>query len=278
MNRLSAYIKIVRPYNFLITFLTVIIAAFVTYEGEFPLTKVLLAAITASLTMSAGNIINDIYDLNGDKINFPGRTLPSGIISLQSACVYYFILLAVSLFLSIYISNLNFAVNLLAVILLYLYSYKLKRIALTGNLVVSLLTGLVFVYGGITVNNIYNSIIPALFAFLINLIREIVKDMEDAEGDMREGIISFPSKYGAKIANNTIVTLSISLILFTLFPYISGLYSHYYIAVVLVLVIPILIYFLISLLKDNSRKNLNKLSFILKLDMVFGLFAVYVGK
>jgi geranylgeranylglycerol-phosphate geranylgeranyltransferase len=278
MNRLSAYIKIVRPYNFLITFLTVIIAAFVTYEGEFPLTKVLLAAITASLTMSAGNIINDIYDLNGDKINHPGRPLPSGIISLQSAYVYYFILLAVSLFLSIYISDLNFAVNLLAVILLYLYSYKLKRIALTGNLVVSLLTGLAFIYGGITVNNIYNSIIPALFAFLINLIREIVKDMEDAEGDMREGIISFPSKYGAKIANNTIVTLSICLILFTLFPYINGLYGHYYIAVILVLVIPILIYFLISLLKDNSRKNLNKLSFILKLDMVFGLFAVYVGK
>jgi len=278
MNRISAYIKIVRPYNFLITFLTVIIAAFVTYKGEFPLTKVLLAAITASLTMSAGNIINDIYDLNGDKINHPGRPLPSGFISLQSAYVFYYILLAASLFLSIYISNLNLAVNLLAVFLLYLYSYKLKRIVLTGNLVVSLLTGLVFIYGGITVNNIYNSFIPALFAFLINLIREIVKDMEDVEGDLREGIISFPSKYGSKIANNTIVTLSICLILFTFFPYLNGLYGHYYIAVILVLVIPVLIYFLMSLIKDNSQKNLNKLSFILKLDMVFGLIAIYVGK
>jgi geranylgeranylglycerol-phosphate geranylgeranyltransferase len=278
MNKISAYIKIVRPYNFLITFLTVIIAALVSYQGEFSSAKIFLAAITASLTMSAGNIINDIYDLNGDKINHPGRPLPSGIISLQSAYIYYFILLAVSLFLSSYISNLNFAVNLLAIFLLYLYSYKLKRIALTGNLVVSLLTGLAFIYGGIAVNNIYHSIIPALFAFLINLIREIVKDMEDAEGDMREGIISFPSKYGVRTAKNTIIALSVLLILFTFFPYINGNYGRYYIAVILILVIPVLIYFLISLLKDDSRKNLNKLSFILKLDMVFGLIAVYVGK
>jgi geranylgeranylglycerol-phosphate geranylgeranyltransferase len=278
MKKISAYINIVRPINFLITFVTVIVAAALSYKGEYSSLKVFLAAITASLTMSAGNIINDIYDLNGDKINHPFRPLPSGVISLKAALVYYFILLAMSLLLSLFISNLNFAVNLFAVFLLYLYSYKLKHIALSGNLTVSLLTGLAFIYGGITVNNIYNSIIPALFAFLINLIREIVKDMEDAEGDMREGIISFPSKYGAKTAKNTIITLSMLLILFTLFPYINGNYGNYYMAVILFLVIPVLIYFLISLLKDDSRKNMNKLSFILKLAMVFGLIALYIGR
>jgi geranylgeranylglycerol-phosphate geranylgeranyltransferase len=278
MKKISAYIIIVRPVNFLITFFTVIIAAALSYKGEYSSVKVFLAAITASLTMSAGNIINDIYDLNGDKINHPFRPLPSGVISLKAALIFYFILLAVSLLLSLFISNLNFAVNLLAVFLLYLYSYKLKRIAFGGNLVVSLLTGLVFIYGGIAVNNISNSIMPALFAFLINLIREIVKDMEDTEGDMREGIISFPSKYGVETAKNTIIALSMFLILFTLFPYINGNYGNYYIAVILFLVIPVLIYFLISLLKDDSRKNMNKLSLILKLDMVFGLIALYIGR
>ena len=278
MKKISAYIIIVRPVNFLITFFTVIIAAALSYKGEYSSVKVFLAAITASLTMSAGNIINDIYDLNGDKINHSFRPLPSGVISLKASLIYYFILLAVSLLLSLFISNLNFAVNLIAVLLLYLYSYKLKHIALGGNLTVSLLTGLAFIYGGITVNNIYNSIIPALFAFLINLIREIVKDMEDSEGDMREGIISFPSKYGAKTAKNTIITLSMLLILFTLFPYINGNYGNYYMAVILFLVIPVLIYFLISLIKDNSHKNMRKLSFILKLDMVLGLIALYIGR
>jgi geranylgeranylglycerol-phosphate geranylgeranyltransferase len=278
MNKLSAYIKIIRPFNFLITFLTVIIAALVSYKGEVSSTKVLLAALTASLTMSAGNVINDIYDMKGDKINHPERPLPSHIISIKSAYIYYLILLAVSLVLSLFISNLNFAVNVLAVILLYLYSYKFKRIPFTGNLVVSLLTGLTFIYGGIAVNNIYNSVIPALFAFLINLIREIVKDMEDVEGDMHEGIISVSSKYGFETAFNTIITLSVLLILFTFYPYLNGNYNIYYIAIILIFVIPVLIYFLISLLKDKSSKNLNKLSFLLKLDMVFGLIAVYVGR
>ena len=278
MKKIVAYIIIVRPGNFLITFFTVIVAVALSYKGEFSLFKVLLAAITASLTMSAGNIINDIYDLNGDKINHPGRPLPSGIISLKAALVYYFILLAVSLFLSLFISNLNFAVNLLAILLLYLYSYKLKGIAFGGNLVVSLLTGLTFIYGGIAVNNFYLSIIPALFAFLINLIREIVKDMEDIEGDIRVGIISFPSRYGVRLAKNTIIALTMLLIIFTFFPYINGNYGNYYIAVILILVIPVLIYFLISLLKDDSQKNMNKLSFILKLDMVFGLIALYIGR
>jgi geranylgeranylglycerol-phosphate geranylgeranyltransferase len=278
MKKISAYINIVRPPNFLITFFTVIVAVAVSYKGEYSSVKVLLAAITASLTMSAGNIINDVYDLSGDKINHPGRPIPSGLISVNAALYYYFILLAVSLFLSLFISNLNFAVNLLAILLLYLYSFRLKRVAFGGNLVVSLLTGLTFIYGGIAVNNLYDSIIPALFAFLINLIREIVKDMEDTEGDIREGIISFPSKYGIKAAKQTIIALTILLIIFTFFPYINGNYSNYYIAVIIILVIPVLIYFLISIVKDDSQKNLNKLSLILKLDMVFGLIALYIGR
>lgn len=278
MNKISAYITIVRPLNFIITFFTVIVAAAISFKGEYSSIKVLLAAITASLTLSAGNIINDIYDLNGDKINHPSRPLPLGIITVKAALIYYLILLAFSLSLSLLISNLNFAVNLFAVHLLYLYSYKLKRIPFGGNVIVSLLTGLVFIYGGIAVNNLYYSVIPALLAFLINLIREIVKDMEDTEGDIRQGITSFPLKYGIKTAKNTIIVLCIFLILFTFLPYINGIYSNYYIAVIIILVIPVLIYFLVSLLKDDSRNNLNKLSFILKLDMVFGLIAVYIGK
>jgi geranylgeranylglycerol-phosphate geranylgeranyltransferase len=278
MNNMLAYIKIIRPYNFLITFFTVIISSLVSYQGEFPLIKVLLAAITASLTMSAGNIINDIYDLNGDKINHPERPLPSGIISIQSAYAFYLMLITISLAISLFISNLNFVVNLLAVILLYLYSYKFKRLLLVGNLIVSFLTGLAFIYGGIAVNNIYYSVVPALFAFLINLIREIVKDIEDSEGDMHEGIITFALKFGIKTALNTIVSLCMLLMILTLYPYLNGNYGGYYLVVILTLVIPVLIYFVLSLLKDSSRKNLNILSFLLKLDMVFGLIAVYVGR
>ena len=102
--------------------------------------------------------------------------------------------------------------------------------------------------------------------------------MEDVEGDIREGIISFPSKYGVKFTKNTIIALSALLILFTIFPYINGNYGNYYIAVIIVIVIPVLVYFLISLIKDDSQSNMKKLSLILKLDMVFGLIALYIGR
>ena len=102
--------------------------------------------------------------------------------------------------------------------------------------------------------------------------------MEDVEGDIREGIISFPSKYGVRITKNTIIALSALLILFTIFPYINGNYGNYYIAVIIVIVIPVLVYFLISLIKDDSQSNMKKLSLILKLDMVFGLIALYIGR
>jgi geranylgeranylglycerol-phosphate geranylgeranyltransferase len=277
-KKLSPYIILIRPLNFLITFITVIIAAVICNKGSYSSFKVLLAALTASLTMSAGNVINDFFDINGDKINHPARPLPSGAVSPNAALIYYYILVSASVVISVFISDLNLIINLTAVILLYLYSVRLKQIVLLGNIVVASLTALAFIYGGIAVNNFYYSIIPALFAFIINLIREIVKDMEDSEGDLSEGISSFAATFGLKSAKNFIIALSILLIIFTALPYTNGNYSIYYISVILLLFIPVLIYFLFSLNKDDSQKNLNKLSFILKLDMVFGLIALYLGK
>jgi geranylgeranylglycerol-phosphate geranylgeranyltransferase len=278
LKKLIPYITLIRPLNFLITFITVIIAAIICNKGDYSTAKVLLAALTASFTMSAGNVINDIFDINGDKINHPARPLPLGAISLNSALIFYYILISASVILSVFISDINLIINLAAVILLYLYSFRLKQIVLLGNIVIASLTGLAFIYGGIAVNNFYYSIIPALFAFLINLIREIVKDMEDSEGDLSEGISSFAATFGLKTAKNFIIVLSIFLIIFTALPYIYGNYGKYYLAVILLLFIPLLIYFLLSLNKDDSQKNLNKLSFILKLDMIFGLIALYLGK
>ncbi|MDR3611309.1 MAG: geranylgeranylglycerol-phosphate geranylgeranyltransferase [Ignavibacteriaceae bacterium] len=278
MKKLSSYIILIRPLNFLITFLTVIVAAVICYKGDISLLKVLLAALTASLTLSAGNIINDIFDIKGDKINHPERPLPSGIISVNSALIYYFILTVISISLSLFISNLNLIINLLAVLLLLLYSFSIKKYILWGNILVAFLTGLVFIYGGISVNNFTHSLIPAFFAFLINLIREIVKDMEDSEGDFAVGLTTIYSEFGLEGVRKIILVLSLLLILLSVVPYVLGIYSRYYFIVILVMFIPLMIYFLVSIGFDVSKKNLNKLSIILKLDMVFGLIALYVGK
>ena len=95
MNSISnfkAYIFITRPVNVLITFLVVIVGSLICIISDYSIYKILLAAFSAALTAGAGNIINDIYDIEADKINHPERPLAKGIITTNNAWVEYFLL------------------------------------------------------------------------------------------------------------------------------------------------------------------------------------------
>ena len=277
-KKVFAYIKISRPINLLITFLVIIVACIISIDGDYSVFKIILAGLTGALTASAGNVINDYFDINIDKINRPNRVLPIGELTLNEALGFYIFLSLVSLFLSIFISPIALLEVFFASALLYLYSYKIKKIPLLGNFVVAFLTGFAFVYGGMAVNNVEAAAIPALFAFLINFIREIIKDMEDIEGDKQQGINSYPVIYGFKKAKTVIVFITIVLIILTLFPFINELYAIEYFLIVMIIVNPLLVYIIKSLFDDDSTKNLNKLSNLLKLDMVIGLTAIFLGK
>ena len=278
MKKVSAYFALIRPLNFLITFITVLVAAAICYSGVYPWKNVLIAALSASLTLSAGNVINDILDIDIDKVAHPDRPLASGAIDINPAFIFYTIVQLVSLVLSMQISQFIFTINFFAGAILFFYTLRLKQIMLLKNIVVAGLTGLVFIYGGIAAGNFKYSPIPAFFAFLINMTREIVKDMVDSEGDLQNGIISFPIKVGTARTKNTLIAIIIFLITFTFYPYLIGVYNKYYLLIIIAVVIPVLIYFLYSLVKDDSKKNLSKLSKLLKLDMVFGLIAIYLGR
>jgi geranylgeranylglycerol-phosphate geranylgeranyltransferase len=277
-KKVLAYIKISRPLNLLITFLVIIVACIISINGDYSVFKIILAGLTGALTASGGNVINDYFDINIDKINRPNRVLPKGELTLKEALGFYIFLSLISLLLSIFISLIALLEVFFASALLFLYSYKIKRIPLLGNFVVAFLTGFAFIYGGIAVNNVEAAVIPALFALLINFIREIVKDMEDVEGDKQQGINSLPVVYGFKKAKMIIVFITIVLIILTVFPFINELYAIEYFLVIMVIVNPLLVYILKSLFDDDSTKNLNKLSNLLKLDMVIGLTAIFLGK
>ncbi len=277
-KKIFAYIKISRPINLLITFLVIIVACIISINGNYSVFKIILAGLTGALTASTGNVINDYYDINIDKINRPDRVLPKGELTLKEALGFYIFLSIISLLLSIFIGLIALLEVFFASALLYLYSYKLKKIPLLGNFVVAFLTGFAFIYGGISVNNSEDAMIPALFALLINFIREIVKDMEDIEGDKQQGINSYPAIHGFKKAKMIIVFITIVLIILTVFPFINGLYAIEYFLIVMVIVNPLLVYIVKSLFDNDSTKNLNKLSNLLKLDMVIGLTAIFLGK
>jgi geranylgeranylglycerol-phosphate geranylgeranyltransferase len=255
IEKLTAIVKIVRPLNFIITFISVIVAAIISSPDKFPGLNVFLAALAASLVMASGNVINDIYDIGIDKINKPLRPLPSGIITIKEAYALYFIFIVTSIFISALVNEKAVVIVLISILLLFFYSKYLKRIPLVGNITVSFLTGLVFIFGGVVVGNPSAAIVPAIFAFLINLIREIVKDMEDIEGDTKAEVITFPVKFGFHNSNILILIISISLILYTLYPFITQLYKIEYFVVAMVIVNPILVYCLKLLFEDHSKKN-----------------------
>ena len=276
-EKLTAIIKIIRPLNFLITFASVIVAAVICLPGHSIEINVILAALSASIVMASGNIINDIYDIAIDKINKSLRPLPSGKIQIKNAYSLYFLLILVSIVLSFLVGEMALIIVLFSILLLFFYSKYLKRIPLLGNLTVAFLTGLVFIFGGVVVENPTAAIIPAIFAFMINLIREIVKDMEDVDGDTKAGVITFPIKYGFQKSKILVFLITVSLVLYTLYPFVTQLYKIEYFVAVMVIVNPILVYCLKKLFEDSSLKCLKQISNLLKLSMVFGLVAIYLG-
>ena len=276
-HKLTAIIKITRPVNFFITVASVFVAALLSSPEKIPILNVLLAALSAGFTASAGNIINDIFDIEIDKINRPTRPLPSGILTINEAYILFLICFVTSGILVVSIGQIVVIIVLLSHLLLFLYSKYLKRIPLVGNITVAFLTGLVFIFGGVVVENPSAAIIPALFAFLINLIRELVKDMQDVEGDRAAGVITFPIKFGFQKTKYLKTFITLILILFTLYPFITKLYEIEYVIIVMVIVTPLLVFILKKLFEDDSIKNLNKMSNLLKLNMIFGLIAIYLG-
>jgi geranylgeranylglycerol-phosphate geranylgeranyltransferase len=276
-SKVSAYIQISRPLNFLITFLVAIVASIISINGNYSLAEIFFAGLSAALTASAGNVINDYFDVKIDIVNKPQRVLPSGRLTLKEAKYFYIILSASALIISSLINVNAFILVLIALTFLFFYSYQVKKIPLVGNIIVSFLAGLVFIYGGVAVNNISAALIPSFFALLINFIREIVKDMEDVEGDRQNGIKSFPISYGFKKSKKMVVFITTVLIILTLLPFIINIYEIEYFIVVMVFVNPLLVYIIKSLYDNDSIKNLTKLSNLLKFNMIIGLTAIFLG-
>ena len=196
MNKLKSYIDISRPINVFITFLVVYVSGIICGQDIYFSLSMLLAGFAASFTAAAGNVINDIYDYKIDRINRPLRPLPSKRMVKSEAVVFYVTLIFGSITLSYFISIQALIIVVITNIILYFYSKSFKGIPLVGNAAVSICTGLAFIFGGVAVGSIENSILPAIFAFLITIIREIIKDIEDVEGDSQHEKMTLPIKYG----------------------------------------------------------------------------------
>lgn len=230
MALFSAFLRLIRWPNLLFIGLTqilfyyfVIVPSFSAAGVQGLLNPALLALLTASsiLISAAGYIINDYFDLNIDRVNKPDKLVVEKVIKRRSAILWHWFLSGLGVLLGLYVSwkvrnPIVGLANLVCVILLWFYSTTFKRALLIGNVIISLLTAWVilvlyvceFRFGSLNdalyrgaLGRIFKyAIVYGGFAFMISIIREVVKDIEDMEGDERYGCRTMPIVWGVNVA------------------------------------------------------------------------------
>lgn len=258
----------------------------------------LLLVIATLCIAAAGNIINDIYDIDTDLINKPDKVIVSKSISETKAFNLFLVLTIVGVCIGFYLSNLIDKTEFSALFiftsaLLYVYSTSLKQTFLIGNIVVSVLVAMSIIIVGlfdllpvITPENqqtqltIFKILLYyALFAFIINLLREIIKDIEDIEGDTKAEMRTLPIIIGKKRATFFVFILSLIPLFAIIFYVITFLYKQQIaVGYFLLFVAAPLLYFTIKIIGVQTKKELHHLSDTLKLIMLFGVLSLLLHK
>lgn len=266
---------------------------FPTFEVDVTLTLLdfALLVIATLCIAAAGNIINDIYDVEIDRINKPNKVLIGKKISEQTANRLYIVLTTVGVVIGFYLSNRigkpSFAALFIVFsALLYLYSSYLKGMFLVGNILVSFLVAMSLIIvplfdllPAITVENqstqsaVFKIVLNyALFAFFINLIREIVKDLQDINGDKKGGMNTLPIAIGRKRTVKLVFILSVLAVLGVVFYMYEKLYNIQVLMLYfLFAIVAPLLYFCIKSWDAKTDQDYAFLSNLLKIIMFLGI-------
>lgn len=269
---MKGYLKLLRPINAIMASLGTVIGGVVAMESPnaFLDYRLYIAMFAVFLVLMAGNIINDYFDLEIDKINHPSRPLPSGEISKNNArnlaIAFFLIGVIASLFLG---DIIQIVIVILAIILLITYEWKAKASGLAGNIIISFLVGLVFVFGSLSIRFSYVVLILALMAALANLAREIVKDVEDIHGDVNRKTL--PKKIGSKLSIVASTIFILTAVALSPVPYLYFGWKMSYVAVVAVSDILFLLAAFYSFSNQSKGQN------FIKIAMIVGLLAFLVG-
>jgi 4-hydroxybenzoate polyprenyltransferase len=257
-----------------------------------------LLVLSTVLIAAAGYVINDIFDQDTDNDNKPQKVIVGKSITEAAAYNLYVGLNVAGVGIGFYLSNVierpGFAAIFIVVAAtLYLYATSLKQMILVGNIVVALLLSFSVVIVGIfdlfpatyegnqremaTLFSILTDY--AIFAFIINFIREIVKDLEDVDGDYNQGMNTLPIVLGVSRVSKVVFALSfipIAILLYYINKYFIA--SNLWILSVYAMLFMVgpLLYFAIKMASAKKPKEFRHLSMILKLAIFFGILSIAV--
>jgi len=189
---------ITRPVNAIAAGLAAVVAYLIATGTLIP--AVLLLFVVVALITAAGNVINDYFDVEIDRVNRPDRPIPSGQIRLSAARAYAVTLFLAGILVCLLTNDLCIAIVVINSFLLIGYAARLKRTPLFGNITVSYLAASMFLFGGALggLSGLLHVMPFAFMTFFAMLARELVKDAEDVEGDRASGAVTIPIRYGIK--------------------------------------------------------------------------------
>ena len=253
-----------------------------------------LLVLSTLCIAAAGNIINDIYDTETDAINRSSKVIIGKSISEKTAYTLFFTFNIIGVLIGFYLSNLVgrsnfFAIFVLISGLLYIYASYLKQSLLLGNILISVLVSLSILIVGVfelipvitaqnqTTQLTFFKILMdyAIFAFLINLVREITKDIEDIDGDYKSGMNTLPIAIGRERASKVVFALTVVVLFVVVYYLVTYLLKfEIIIAYFVILIIAPLIYISVKAFGAKTKKHFHHLSNMLKLVMLFGMLSM----
>ncbi|MFM7896884.1 MAG: geranylgeranylglycerol-phosphate geranylgeranyltransferase [Flavobacterium sp.] len=295
------YLKLIRFQNLLMLAFMQLVFRYLFLEQSYvdlALTdfNYILLVIATVCIAAGGYVINNIMDQDTDEIAKPQNRVVGVSISETVAYNWYIGLTIVGVGIGFYLSNVIYkptfaSMFILVATLLYMYATSFKQIPVLGNVVVALMLstsiiiiGLFDILPAIDVDNRFRMkeafdilMHYAIFAFIINLIREIVKDMEDMDGDYQSGLNTLPIAIGVqktKIIVGVLTVISIGILAY----YVnSNLFElDYVVYYAMIVIVGPLIYFGVKLLNAATKKEFHHLSLVLKIILFFGILSVAV--
>jgi geranylgeranylglycerol-phosphate geranylgeranyltransferase len=294
--KINAYINITRPHNCLMGGLTSIIGVMVSRQFYIPLYTqltfiliLILSYLTYIFIAAAGNVVNDVFDIEIDKINRPDRPIPSGVITLKQAKIYSIVLWLIGIifsFVTISISPAGFWCPIIAIFFSFIgfaYAAKGKVMGIFGNFMVAISFSFGYIYGGVITgafNHITSSLAIITFflsSFFMLQSREIIKGMEDVEGDQLRQVQTIAMIYGYRVAAMSAAICGVLAIVFFTLVWLLAFVNIWFIPFLILGDISVAVSIFILLSGVESSEKQHKASLFAKIGALFGLVGFLVG-
>lgn len=277
--KILSLFSVVRGYNILVLILAQYLTSTFILARDHPIKKVLfdpnlffLVLATASVVAS-GYIINNFYDSEKDLINRPHKTMLDRFVSQRTKLSVYFILNLAGIFFASYVSFRTVVFFSIYIFMIWFYSHRLKKLLFLGNLVASILTITPFFAIFVYYKNFETGIfVHAAFLYLMVVMRELVKDLENMKGDLAQGYSTIPVVYGESLSKKLLFGLAmLSLIpaYFLITQFEIGHMVYFFYAAMLLLGV-----FLLFLFFSKSKWQYLLLHNLLKFIIVAGIFSI----